>query len=172
MKQSSLEAKMVVQNGQRMATMYLSGTVGVRSGFSARRFIESLTSFGKYDALYAMLDSSGGSPSDAWAIFDFLTTGAPKRCRSLVLITGECSGDAVMIALAFDQILMRPAAYMGFRPAKFRNLAAIRLATGVMSRLIAKRAGCQQEDVLAWMDKNKRFTAEECLARSLCDAIT
>ena len=162
---------MEVQHGQRMAAMYLSGIVGLRSGFSARRFIDSLTNLGKYDALYAMLDSSGGSLIDSWAIFNFLTTGSPRPLRSLVLITGECSGDAVLIALAFDQILMRSDTRMGFRPAKFRNLAAIRLVTGVMSRLIAKRIGCQQEDVLAWMHKNKIFTAQECLARSLCDAI-
>ena len=99
MKRSSLEARMEVQRGQRMATVYLSGIVGSRSGFSARRFIDSLTNLGKYDALHAMLDSSGGSPIDSWAIFSFLKTGSPRSFRSLVLITGECSGDAVLIAL-------------------------------------------------------------------------
>ena len=43
--------------------------------------------------------------------------------------------------------------------------------TELIARLIAQRVKCRVEDVLGWMDKNKKFTAEDCLKLSLCDAI-
>jgi ATP-dependent protease ClpP protease subunit len=171
MKPGRPEAKILVQKGQRVAVMSHSGTIGPPSGLSASQFIESLTSLGKHDVLYTILDSSGGSPVDAWAIFSFLKRTSHTRNGSLVLITGECAGDALLVALGFDQILMRADACIAFRPAEVRSLATIRLTTKIMARVTAKRAGCQVEDVLAWIDKDRRFTAEECLRRSLCDAI-
>jgi ATP-dependent protease ClpP protease subunit len=171
MKPGTLEARVEVQKGQRIAVLNFSGTIGLPFGFNAQHFIESLTSLGEHDVLYAVLDSSGGSPVDAWIIFDFLKKATPRRYRSLVLITGECSGDALLVALGFDQILMRQDALIGFQPTELSSLAATRQATKLMARLIARRSRCHVEDVLAWMDKNRRFTAEECLARSLCDAI-
>lgn len=167
MKRGSLEAKIVVQKGQRFALVNVSGSIGLPFGFQGNHFIESLTNLGKYDVLYAIMDSPGGSPVEAWIIFHFLTEARQTRSASLVLIIGECSGDAVLIALAFDQIFMRHDAHMEFRPAGLSRLPATRQ----VSDLIARRAGCQAEDVLAWMDRNRRFTAEECLIRSLCDAI-
>ena len=171
MKPGSLEARIEVQKDRRIAVINLSGPIGSPSGFDASRFIESVTSLGQHDVLYAILDSPGGSPVDAWIIFDFLKKAPPRRYGSLVLITGECSGDALVIALGFDQILMRQDAYMELQSAKLSGLAATRQATKLMGRLLARRSRCHLEDVLAWIDTNKRFTAEECLARSLCDAI-
>ena len=171
MKRGSLEAKMVLQKGQRIAVMDLSGSIGLPHGFYARDFIGSLTDLGDYDVLYVLLDSGGGSPADSWIIFNFLKQPRPPRSSSLVLIIGECSGDAVLIALGFDQILMRPEGLMGFQPLEFTRLPATRKVTQLMARLIAARANCQIDDVLAWIDKNRKFNAQECLARSLCDAI-
>jgi ATP-dependent protease ClpP protease subunit len=171
MNPGSLEAKIVLQKGQRLAVMSLSGSIGLPSGFTATDFSRSLNDLGSHDVLYTILDSSGGSPVDAWTIFNFLRETSSTRDGSLVLVTRECVGDALLIAQAFDQILMRADACLEFRPAKLRSWAAIRVTTKVMAGLIAKRAGCQTEDVLGWIDKNKRFTAEECLARGLCDAI-
>jgi ATP-dependent protease ClpP protease subunit len=171
MKRGSLEAKIVAQKGQRIAVMNLSGSIGLPHGFHAHEFIEMLTGLGEYDVLYAVMDSPGGSPTDAWTIFNFLGQPRQKRSSSLILIIGECSGDALLIALGFDQILMRPDAFMGFHPLKFRSLSATRRVTHLTARLVAERVNCQIDDVFAWIDKNKTFTAEECLARSLCDAI-
>jgi ATP-dependent protease ClpP protease subunit len=166
-----LEAKIVLQKGQRLAVMSLSGSIGLPAGFTSNDFTESLIKLGDHDVLYTIMDSSGGSPMDAWSIFNFLKKTSHSRDGALVLITRECVGDALLIAQGFDQILMRTDACIEFRPAKLRSSTATRVTTKVMARLIAKRAGCRLEDVLGWMDKNKRFTAEECLARGICDAI-
>jgi ATP-dependent protease ClpP protease subunit len=117
------------------------------------------------------LDSSGGSAVDSWGIYDFLKTLSPPRYGSLVLITGQCSADAILIALAFNQILMRPDAYIGFRPLQRTRTASGSKATGLLARLVAQRTSSQVEEVFRWMDKNRKLSAEECLRLSLCDAI-
>ena len=41
----------------------------------------------------------------------------------------------------------------------------------MIGRLIAKRTTRGIEEVLGWMDKQREFNADQCLARSLCQAI-
>jgi ATP-dependent protease ClpP protease subunit len=166
-----LEAKLVAHKRWRMAVIRLYGGVGPPHGFRASQFINSITDLGKYDVLYGILDSGGGSPVDAWIIYEFLRKKPMPRRGSLVLITGHCGADAILIALGFGQILMHPGAWMQFEATKLNNLAAGQQVTRLIARQIAQRAECQIGEVLGWMDKNRKFTAEECLKRSLCDAI-
>ena len=171
MDSGSIEVKLITREGRRMAAVNLHGNIGSPDGFGAHKFRDSLNGLGDYDVLYATLDSSGGSAVDAWFIYDYLTTGQGSQHESLVLITGQCSGEAILIALGFGQILMRPASYIRFRPPPLSRPEAVRRASGFIARLIAKRAGRQVDEVLGWMDKNKKFTSAECLECSLCDGI-
>jgi hypothetical protein len=93
------------------------------------------------------------------------------RHGSLVLITERCAGDAILIPLTFDQILMRQSAYIQFTALHFPNSKAGQRSNQLLARRIAERTGSRIEEVLGWMDKNKKLSAEECLERSLCDAI-
>jgi ATP-dependent protease ClpP protease subunit len=171
MESKSLQAQLVTHKGQRLAIISLQGRLGQDYGFRGHDFNKSLSGLGNYDILYTIFDSAGGSVLDSWLIYDFLMTTPAPRSRSLVLITGQYSGDAVLIPLAFDQILMRPAAYIQFQPMMLSRPLAGQRTTKFIARMVAERAGSKVEEVLRWMDKNKKFTADECLARSLCDAI-
>jgi ATP-dependent protease ClpP protease subunit len=167
----SLKAQLLTHKGQRMAVIGIQGRLGQDHGFRGHDFNKSLGELGNHDVLYTMLDSGGGSVVDAWIIYDYLMARPAPKPRSLVLITGQCSSDAILIPLAFDQILMRPDAYMQFQPINLSRPTAGQRATRFIGLKVADRTGSTFEDVLRWMDKNKRFTADECLARSLCDAI-
>jgi ATP-dependent protease ClpP protease subunit len=101
MNPSGLEGKVVRQKDLDVAVVEISGDVGWPSALRASNFIDMIASLGNYDVL---LDSNGGSPVDSWAIYDFLKTLSPPRYGSLVLITGRCSADAILIALGFNQI--------------------------------------------------------------------
>jgi ATP-dependent protease ClpP protease subunit len=166
-----MEAKLISQKGLKVAFVDLYGNVGWPSDFRARTFIDSLRGLGNYDLLYAVLDSAGGSPVDSWGIYRFLEMAPKTRHGSLVLITGLCSADAILIALGFSQILMRPGAHIEFRPISLSRAVAGRRVTEVLARVVAERSGARREEVRGWMDKNKKLSAEECLKRSLCDAI-
>jgi ATP-dependent protease ClpP protease subunit len=167
----SLQAQLVTHKGQRLAIISLQGRLGQRHGFPGYDFNKSLSELGNYDVLYTIFDSAGGSVVDSWLIYDFLMAAPAPRPRSLVMITGQCSGDAVLIPLAFDQILMRPTAYIQFQPIVLSRPLAGQRTTRFIARMVAERAGSKVEEVMRWMDKNREFTADECLARSLCDAI-
>ena len=167
----SLKAQLLTHKGQRMAVISIQGGLGQRHGFRGHDFNKSLAELGNHEVLYTMLDSAGGSVVDAWIIYDYLVARPAPRPRSLVLITGQCSNDAILISLAFDQILMRPDACMQFQSIDLTRPIAGQRATRFIALKVADRTGAKFEDVLRWMDKNKRFSAEECLSRSLCDAV-
>jgi ATP-dependent protease ClpP protease subunit len=171
MNPSGLEAKVIRQKDLDVAVVEMSGDVGWPSPVRAADFIDLMRGLGNYDLLYAILDSGGGSPVDSWGIYDFLKSLSPPRYGSLVLITGRCSGDAILIALAFTQILMRPDARIEFRSLQRAGTTSASKATGLLARLVAQRTGSPVEEVHRWMDKNKKLSATECLSQSLCDAI-
>jgi ATP-dependent protease ClpP protease subunit len=66
---------------------------------------------------------------------------------------------------------MRPYAYIEFCPLQRAGSAGGSKVTGLLGRLVAQRTGSRTEEVLRWMDKNKKLSATECLRLSLCDAI-
>jgi len=166
-----LEAKVVRQKDLDVAVVEMSGDVGWPAALRVSDFIDLMGTLGHYDVLYAILDSSGGSTVDSWGIHHFLKTLSPPRYGSLVLITGVCSADAILIALAFNQILMRPDAYIEFRSLQRAGTTSGSKSTGLLARLVAQRTNSQVEEVFRWMDKNKKLSAAECLKLSLCDAI-
>ena len=169
MYRSSLAPKIEIHKGYRIASIKLHDEVG--SGFESNHFRSALQQLGRYDMLYAVLDASGGSVFDAWVIYDYLKSGPASRYPSLVLITGQCSGIAVLLALGFQQILMRPYAYMRFERIKLTNADAGRRASLLMAKLIARHAGCDRDKVFNWMRNHYTFTAKQCLKHHLCHAI-
>ena len=171
MKSGGIEAKIVRQKSLDLAIVEMHGDIGWPSAFGAKRFVDLFNSLRVYDVLYGVLDSPGGSPSDSWDISQFLTGIQKPRYGSLVLITERCSSDAILIALAFDQILMRPSSYIEFNVLHFSNSKAEQRANQLVAHRVAKRIGSKLEEVLGWMDKNEKLSAEECRKRSLCDAI-
>jgi hypothetical protein len=171
LKSGSIEAKIVRQNGLDLAMVEMHGEIGWPSAFRGKTFIDSVKGLGPYDVLYGVLDSPGGSPIDSWGICQFLTGLQRPRYGSLVLITERCAGDAILIPIVFDQILMRPWAHIQFTALHFPSLKAEQRCNQLLARWIAERTGSEAEEVLGWMDKNKKLSAQECLERSLCDAI-
>src|SRR5258708_20865223 len=112
----SLKAQLLTHKGQRMAVISIQGRLGQDHGFRGHDFNKSLGELGNHDVLYTMLDSDGGSVVDAWIIYNYLMARPSPKPRSLVLITGQCSGDAILIPLAFDQFLILPNTYIHFQP--------------------------------------------------------
>jgi ATP-dependent protease ClpP protease subunit len=168
---SSLEPRVEIHKGYRIARIKLHGEVGGSDGFESNHFRSALQELGHYDMLYAVLDSSGGSIFDAWVIYDYLKSGPASRYPSLVLVTGQCSGIALLVALGFQQILMRPYAYMRFERIKLTNAQAGRRASELMAKLIARHAGCDCDKVSNWMQHRYVFTAKQCLRHHFCHAI-
>ena len=170
MHRSSLEAKIVIHEGYRIARLTLHGEVGV-GGVESSHFYGALQRLGRYDLIFAYLDSPGGAAFDAWIIYDYLKSGPASRYPSLVVVTGECVGVAILIALGFQQVLMRSDAYMRFEGISLTNAKAARRSTQLMAGLVARHARCDQKQVIRWIHEHYVFTAKQCLRYHLCNAI-
>jgi membrane-bound serine protease (ClpP class) len=59
------------------------------------------------------LDSEGGSPPDAATFANFLASQDSNRVRTVAYIPTNASGDAALVALACDQIVMHRQAQLG-----------------------------------------------------------
>ena len=139
--------------------------------FFADGFHDALQRLGNYEALFADLNSRGGSVCEAWIIYDYLIIGPASQRPSLVLITGECSGAAILVAMGFKQIYMLSGACMGFEPVTLSNAATSRRATKTVARVIAKRTKSDARGIFQWMRERRTFFSEECLECRLCDAV-
>jgi ATP-dependent protease ClpP protease subunit len=170
MHRSSLEAKIAVYEGYRIASLTLHGPVGI-GGFESSHFYGALQKLGHFDLIFAHLDSPGGAAFDAWIIYDYLKSGPASRHPSLVVVTGECTGVAILIALGFQQVLMRHDAYMRFEGISLTNAESARRSTRLMARLIARHVRCDQKRVIRWIRERYVFSAKQCLRYHLCDAI-
>jgi membrane-bound serine protease (ClpP class) len=63
--------------------------------------------------LVLVLDSPGGAPQASLAFANYLSGFAPGERRTVAFIPTEASGDAAIIALACDHIVMQPEAVLG-----------------------------------------------------------
>lgn len=60
------------------------------------------------------IDSAGGSPVDSMRLANFLAFDLdPSEVRTVAFIPNEARGDAAMIAMACDQVVMQPKAVLG-----------------------------------------------------------
>ncbi|MGH7192662.1 MAG: hypothetical protein ACREJM_03905, partial [Candidatus Saccharimonadales bacterium] len=59
------------------------------------------------------IDSAGGSPSDSINLANYLKSLDSAQRRTVAYIASEARGDAAYVALACDQIVMRPRAVLG-----------------------------------------------------------
>jgi ATP-dependent protease ClpP protease subunit len=171
MEPNPIGARLVVEGNRRIAIIKMHGQIGADCGFGAHHFCAAVRGLGSYDLLHATLDSTGGSVIDAWIIYDYLRSGPASRYSSVVIIDGQCSGTAMLIAIGFDQILMRPGSSIQFCPVKLTSSIAGPQTTRMIARLIARRTRHGTDEVLAWIDKERKFNADQCLGCSLCEAI-
>jgi membrane-bound ClpP family serine protease len=59
------------------------------------------------------IDSPGGNPTESQQLGNYLADLDPDRVRTVAYIENQAAGDAAIIALACDEILMRPDAVLG-----------------------------------------------------------
>jgi membrane-bound serine protease (ClpP class) len=59
------------------------------------------------------IDSPGGSPSESWRLANYLLNLDHSKVRTVAYIGTEARGDAAMIAMGCDQLVMEPRAVLG-----------------------------------------------------------
>jgi ATP-dependent protease ClpP protease subunit len=170
--------------GEKSETLELAiyDTIGesfLSSGVTARDVQRALSESRKARTINVRIHSAGGDVLDGAAIFAMLTE---HPARVVVDIDGIAASIASFIAMAGTEIRMSSTAFFmvhnpwGVGIGEATDLRAMAdvldKMQAMLARVYAVRSGNQRPDVLAWMDAESWFTADEAKARGFVDKIT
>ncbi len=77
------------------------------------RQIDENVKQGSANFVVIRIDSPGGNPTESQQLGNYLAGLDPDRVRTVAYIESQAAGDAAVIALACDEIIMRPDAILG-----------------------------------------------------------
>lgn len=158
------------------AELYLSGEVG--SDITATGVLALLKDLPKGAALTIRVNSGGGSAFEGVAVFNALRR-APQQ--KTVVVEALAASAASIIAMAGDRIEMPANTFLmihrawalavGNRNTMMDLAALLERIDGVMADTYAARAGRLRAEILAAMDAETWFSAEEAVAFGLADEV-
>jgi ATP-dependent protease ClpP protease subunit len=158
------------------AEMYLSGEVGY--DITARGVIDALKQVPIGAEIVLRINSGGGSAFEGVAVFNALRR-APQT--KVVVVEALAASAASIIAMAGNRIEMPANTFLmihrawamaiGNRNVMNELAALLERIDGVMATTYAERSGKAEADILAAMDAETWFSAEEAVAFGLADLV-
>lgn len=97
----------------RALRVELRGPIHARSIAWVLRSLDTRLKESDANLLILTIDSPGGSLSDSLSLAHFLAELDPQSIRTVAYVTGEARGDAALVALACDRLVMAPDAVLG-----------------------------------------------------------
>jgi len=101
-----------VNGGWKAAQIVLAGPITADSVARARQQIERAVADG-VNFLCLRVDSAGGSPEQSLVLANRLAAFDPARVRTVAYVPRQARGDAALVALACDELVMHPDAVLG-----------------------------------------------------------
>jgi membrane-bound serine protease (ClpP class) len=101
-----------LQGGWQGVQVVLSGVIGADAVARTRSRIERAVEGGA-NFVCLRIDSAGGAPEQSLVLANWLAGLDPARVRTVAWVPTEARGDAALVALACDELVMRPAAMLG-----------------------------------------------------------
>jgi membrane-bound serine protease (ClpP class) len=101
-----------LDGGWKAAQVVLAGPITADSVARARQQIERAIADGA-NFLCLRVDSAGGSPEQSLVLANRLAALDPARVRTVAYVPRQARGDAALVALACDQLVMHPDAVLG-----------------------------------------------------------
>jgi membrane-bound ClpP family serine protease len=101
-----------LDGGWRAAQVVLSGSTAADTIGRVQQRIERAIEDGA-NFVCLKIDSAGGSPEQSLVLANWLSGLDPARVRTVAWVPREARGDAALVALACDELVMSPAATLG-----------------------------------------------------------
>ena len=98
--------------GWQAAQVVISGGITGETVARTRQRIERAVSGGA-TLVILRIDSDGGAPDQSLVLASWLAGLDPGRVRTVAYVTREARGDAALVALACDELVLHPAAVLG-----------------------------------------------------------
>ncbi len=107
-----LEGDPSLEGGWRPAVVSLSGGIGPESAGRLRSRIERAIADGS-NFIWLRIDSGGGSPEQSLVLATWIASLDHARVRTVAYVPTAAQGDATLVALACDEVVMHPGAVLG-----------------------------------------------------------
>ena len=101
-----------LDGGWKAAQIVLAGPITGDSVARARQQIERAVADGA-NFICLRVDSAGGSPEQSLVLANRLAAFDPARVRTVAYVPRQARGDAALVALACDELVMHPDAVLG-----------------------------------------------------------
>jgi membrane-bound serine protease (ClpP class) len=101
-----------IDGGWKAAQIVLAGPITADSVARARQQIERAVADG-VNFLCLRVDSAGGSPEQSLVLANRLAALDPARVRTVAYVPRQARGDAALVALACDELVIHPDAVLG-----------------------------------------------------------
>ncbi len=101
-----------LDGGWKAAQIVLAGPITADSVARARQQIERAVADGA-NFLCLRVDSAGGSPEQSLVLANRLAAFDPARVRTVAYVPRQARGDAALVAMACDELVMHPDAVLG-----------------------------------------------------------
>jgi membrane-bound ClpP family serine protease len=101
-----------LEGGWKGVQVVLSGVIGADAVARTRSRIERAVENGA-NFVCLEIDSAGGAAEQSLVLANWLSGLDPTRVRTVAWVPSEARGDAALVALACDDLVMRPAAGLG-----------------------------------------------------------
>jgi membrane-bound serine protease (ClpP class) len=101
-----------LEGGWKGMQVVLTGVIGPDAVARTRSRIERAVDDGA-NFICLRIDSAGGLPEQSLVLANWLAGLDPARVRTVAWVPNEARGDAALVALACDDLVMRPGAVLG-----------------------------------------------------------
>ncbi len=130
-----------LESGWRPVRVDLKGPIRFESVNQAQRMIEEQVRQNDVNFICLWIDSPGGSLVDAVQLANALAELDPNKVRTVAYVPNEARGDAAVVALACDQLVVGPHAVLGGPGADAPTPDAIAAARQTIRDSLAKAKG-------------------------------
>jgi membrane-bound ClpP family serine protease len=111
--EASLHKSVVAADQIEPIQLTIEGEVTSSASARLQRTLDEQIKEGSANFLVLRIDSKGGSPSESQQLANYLADLDPDRVHTVAYVPEEATGDAAIIALACNEIVMHPQAVLG-----------------------------------------------------------
>ncbi len=150
---TAIEDDPSLEGGWRAVRVDLKGVIRADSVDQVQRMIEGQIHDRDVNFVCLWIDSPGGSVVDAVRLADFLAFQLdPGKVRTVAYVPHEARSDAALVALACDQLVMDPRAWLGGSGASELSADEIEQTQQTIRKELAPRKGRSWSLVAAMID--------------------
>lgn len=168
----------LVRNSADEATLYIYDVIDSYWGISAKSVIDALAAVADVPTVHVRINSPGGDVFEGRAIVEAL-----KRFngKTIAHVDSLAASAATSIAIACSEVEIAQGAFFMIHNASclvWGDKTAMRDTADLLEKVegtivldYTNKTGKDAADVVAWMDAETWFTADEAIANGFCDRL-